>query len=70
MPQKTIFENIITNMNGHVFWFYRGTNIPAKQGVRPWELIVRNCGGFDCAPEGGSSYFGRSGNPTPIVKQT
>lgn len=70
LPQKTIFENIITNMQGHVFWFFAGTNVPTKQGVRPWELIVRNCGGFDCAPEGGSSYFGRSGNPTPIVKQT
>lgn len=70
LPQKTIFENIITNMQGHIFWFFRGTNIPTKQGVRPWELIVRNCSGFDSTSEGMTDYFGRSGNPAPIIKHT
>lgn len=70
LPQKTIFENIITNMQGHVFRFHSDVNVPTKQGVRPWELIVRNCSGFDCTPEGSSTYFGRSGNPAPIIKQS
>lgn len=70
LPQKTIFENIITNMQGHVFWFYPGTNIPTKQGVRPWEVTVRNCTGLLTTPEGGADYFGRSTNPAPILKTT
>lgn len=70
LPQKTVFENIITNMQGHIFWFYKGTNLPTRQGVRPWELIVRNCGGLLTAPEGVQHYFGRESNPAPIIKQT
>ena len=67
MPQKTIFENIITNMKGHVFWFYHGTNIPTRQGAQPWELLVRNCNGLSTTPEGMNDYFGRSSNPKPMV---
>ena len=70
MPQKTIFENIITNMKGHVFWFFRGTNIPTRQGTQPWELIVRNCNGLSTDPEGVHDFFGRSGNPKPVLATT
>ena len=70
LPQKTIFENIITNMQGHVFWFYKGTDIPTRQGVRPWEVLIRNCTGFQTTPEGMNTYFGHSNNPSPIVHQT
>ena len=70
LPQKTIFENIITNMKGHLLWFFRGTNIPTKVGRRPWELIVRNCTGLSTDPEGMTDYFGRADNPKPIIKET
>lgn len=70
LPQKTIFENIITNMKGHIFWFYKGTNLPTRQGTRPWELIVRNCSGLETTPEGMTDYFGRSSNPKPMVITT
>ena len=69
LPQKTIFENIVTNMKGHLLWFFRGTNIPTKTGRRPWELIVRNCTGLSTAPEGMTDYFGRADNPKPIIKE-
>lgn len=72
MPNKTVFENITSNMNnGHVFWFYPGTNIPTKQGARPWELIVSNCEGVDPLTakgiSGNTPYFCHPGNPNPVI---
>jgi hypothetical protein len=73
MPNKTVFENITTNMsNGHVFWFFRGTDVPTKQGTLPWELIVNNCEGVDPLTAEGLSgdtrYFCHSSNPNPVIR--
>ncbi|MGL5513468.1 MAG: hypothetical protein ACRDBM_09600, partial [Sporomusa sp.] len=72
MPSKTVFENITTNMNnGHVFWFYRNTDIPTKQGNRPWEIIIQYCEGIDPLTAegitGDTPYFCHSGNPNPSI---
>jgi len=72
LPNKTIFEDITTNITtgGHVFWFYTGNNVPTRQGDRAWTVILRNCEGVSTTPEGVQTHFGRSGNPAPVYTVT
>ena len=74
LPNKTIFENITTNIaSGNIFWFYSGTDIPTKQGDRAWTILAKNCEGIDDTAEGISGetpYFCHSGNPNPTVSVT
>lgn len=69
LPNKTVFKNIVTNMsNGQVFWFYTGTNIPAKTGDKPWTIIAEDCEGLSQLvkfPSGMTKYFGNANNPVP-----
>lgn len=71
LPNKTIFENILTNMTtGHIFWFYKGTDVPTKQGDKPWHIIARNCEAIDNTAEGLTGtvpYFCHNNNPNPVV---
>lgn len=71
LPNKTIFENITTNMkSGHIFWFYSGTNVPTKQGDRPWVIVANNCEAVDNTAEGitgNTPYFCHTGNPAPTI---
>lgn len=71
LPNKTVFENITTNMTSfYPFWFYTGNDIPTRLGNRStWVLIARNCEGANTTPYGLTTYFGHSGNagPTSII---
>lgn len=72
LPNKSIFENITTNLTkGSVFKFSSDVSVPTRQGDTRWEVIVRDCEGIVNEVEGlpqGKSYFGDTNNINPIVK--
>lgn len=74
LPNKTIFENITTNMdNGNVFWFFGDVNVPTKRGDRDWKVIIKNCEGVSAIPKNlpaNGLYFGHDGNPNPVIDFT
>lgn len=69
LPNRTVFENITTNMTSfRPFWFYTGNDIPTRLSSRGvWAVTVINCDGANITPYGVQTYFGHSGNPAPVI---
>lgn len=78
LPSMTYFSNISTNITstGHIFWFYKGTNITTKKGDRDWIIVANYCDAIVEEAEGINSdleheyYFGSSSQINPTVNLT
>lgn len=75
LPTHTYFSNISTNIKstGHIFWFYKGTNITTKEGDKSWTIRALCCDSIVAEAEGINSdleneyYFGSSSQINPKV---
>lgn len=73
LPNKTIFENITTNLKkGSVFKFDSNVDVPTKKGNADWKVIVNYCDGITNDVKGlqhGVNYFGGTSTINPTINK-
>lgn len=72
LPNKSIFENITTNLtNGYIFKFDT-VDVPTKKGSRDWTVIANYCEGLLGDVQGlatGINFFGGSNTINPTINK-
>lgn len=73
LPNKTIFENITTNLKkGYIFNFNSSTDVATKKGYNDWTVIANYCDGLVGDMNGlpsGIGYFGGTNTINPVIKK-
>lgn len=73
LPNKTIFENITTNLKkGYIFNFNSNTDVATRKGYNDWTVIANCCDGLVGDMNGlpsGVNYFGGANTINPLIKK-